>query len=361
MRAHVEQRHERVLELVRERGSIRIAELAVALDMSAVTLRRDVDALVVQGRLERLHGAVIWPAGQGEEPDGTPEAPVIGVIVPTTGSIFTDIVRGVREVVEEHGGRIILGMSAYVDTEDAVQAEHLLAGGAGGLIVAPSWLAGAPVGEQGKWLQECGVPTVLIERSAPPGHPAAELDRVRTDRAYGAGRAVAHFASLGHRRVAAVLQVGPHATHLTAGFLAAVESLGLDPVPDSPALRAPEEYEAMASYLVDAVENKQVTAALVHSDEDAVVLVPRLRAQGIRVPEDLAVIAFDDEVAGLSDTPLTAVAPPKHAVGRAAAELLLLRMAESRDAAEPAPRQYRELLPQLRVRSSCGGARDGSR
>ncbi|ROV67288.1 DeoR family transcriptional regulator, partial [Streptomyces globisporus] len=64
MRLHVDQRHERVLELVRERGSLRVAELAEELGMSAVTLRRDVEALAAQGLVERMHGAVVWPSGQ---------------------------------------------------------------------------------------------------------------------------------------------------------------------------------------------------------------------------------------------------------------------------------------------------------
>lgn len=60
MRPHVDQRHERVLELVRERGSLRVADLAAELGVSAVTLRRDVEALAGQGRVHRLHGAVVW-------------------------------------------------------------------------------------------------------------------------------------------------------------------------------------------------------------------------------------------------------------------------------------------------------------
>lgn len=136
MRLHVDQRHERVLELVRERGSLRVAELASELGVSAVTLRRDVEALAAQGRVQRLHGAVVWPGGQAAE--AAVQAPaaegvVIGMIVPTTNFIFADIVRGARETVEAQGGRLVLGMSGYVDTEDPVQAEHLLAGGAEGL------------------------------------------------------------------------------------------------------------------------------------------------------------------------------------------------------------------------------------
>ncbi|WP_329348242.1 substrate-binding domain-containing protein [Streptomyces sp. NBC_01261] len=371
MRPHVDQRHERVLELVRERGSLRVAELAVELGVSAVTLRRDVEALAGQGRVHRLHGAVVWPGGENTvgtraarqesaeaaevgESTASAEGVVIGMIVPTTASIFAGTVRGAREVVTAQGGRLVLGVSGYVDTEDAVQAGHLLAGGAQGLLVAPSWPGGVPVGGQEQWLLDRGVPTVLVERSAPPGNPAAALDRVRTDRAHGAAVAVGHFAALGHHRITAVLQDGPHAAQILAGYEAAVRSLGLDDARGAPSVREHGDHESSVDHLVDAVRERGVTAALVHSDEDAIVLVPRLQARGIRVPDDLALIAYDDEVAPLADVPLTAVAPPKRAVGESAAKLLLQRLAEHGSGRRPAPRQHVELLPELRIRSSCG-------
>ncbi|WP_329551324.1 substrate-binding domain-containing protein [Streptomyces sp. NBC_00696] len=370
MRLHVDQRHERVLALVRERGSLRVAELAAELGVSAVTLRRDVEALAGQGRVRRLHGAVVWPGGESAVEARARQVPavendrsaraesaesvVIGMIVPTTASIFADIVRGAREAVAAQGGRLVLGVSGHVDTEDAVQAGHLLAGGAEGLLVAPSWSAGVPVGGQEQWLLDRGVPTVLVERAAPPGNPAAALDRVRTDRAHGAAVAVGHFAALGHRRITAVLQEGPHADRILAGYESAVRSLGLDDARGAPSVREHGDYESSVDHLVDAVRERGVTAALVHGDEDAIVLVPRLQARGIRVPDDLALIAYDDEVAGLADVPLTAVAPPKRSVGEWAAKLLLRRLAERGSGHEPSPRQHIELLPELRIRSSCG-------
>jgi DNA-binding LacI/PurR family transcriptional regulator len=358
MRLHVDQRHERVLELVRQRGSLRVADLAAELGVSAVTLRRDVEALAAQGRVQRLHGAVVWPgdpAAEAQPQRQTAEGALIGMIVPTTNYIFADIVRGAREAIGAQGGRMVLGMTGYVDSEDAVQADHLISAGAQGLLVAPSWFGGVPLDGQEKWLLECAVPTVLVERSAPAGNPAAGLDRVRTDRAHGAAVAVGHFASMGHRRITALLQEGPHAAQISAGYLAAVQSLGLDIDSGAPSVREHGDYEASIDYLVEAVRKRGVTAALVHSDEDAIVLVPKLQARGIGVPGDLALIAYDDEVAGLADVPLTAVAPPKRSVGELAAKLLLQRLAERADGRSPAPRQHLELLPELKIRSSCGG------
>ncbi|MFE3387632.1 substrate-binding domain-containing protein [Streptomyces anulatus] len=376
MRLHVDQRHERVLELVRERGSLRVAELAEELGMSAVTLRRDVEALAAQGLVERLHGAVVWPTGQSRPaPAAAPPAEglVVGMVVPTTEYYYADVVRGARQTVEAAGARLTIGLSRYLPDEDAAQARRLLSTGADGLLLTPSWERGCPERGEGLWTAEQEVPVVLVERSAPLGHPAAGLDRVRSDHAHGAAEAVAHLAGLGHRAIALAVQDSPTAPRLRVGYRAAVEALGLTPVSAAPLDDAPsrseaKRFERTLEYLCQAVASGNVTAAIVHSDADAIVLIPRLQARGVRVPEDLAVIAYDDEVAGLADLPLTAVAPDKHAVGAAAARLLLDRLG----VAEPggavagavtgagetgrgsAARRHLDILPTLRIRVSCG-------
>ncbi|MFI5740792.1 substrate-binding domain-containing protein [Streptomyces anulatus] len=376
MRLHVDQRHERVLELVRERGSLRVAELAEELGMSAVTLRRDVEALAAQGLVERLHGAVVWPSGQSRPaPAAAPPAEglVVGMVVPTTEYYYADVVRGARQTVEAAGARLTIGLSRYLPDEDAAQARRLLSTGADGLLLTPSWERGCPERGEGLWTAEQEVPVVLVERSAPLGHPAAGLDRVRSDHAHGAAEAVAHLAGLGHRAIALAVQDSPTAPRLRVGYRAAVEALGLTPVSAAPLDDAPsrseaKRFERTLEYLCQAVASGNVTAAIVHSDADAIVLIPRLQARGVRVPEDLAVIAYDDEVAGLADLPLTAVAPDKHAVGAAAARLLLDRLG----VAEPggagagavtgagetgrrsAARRHLDILPTLRIRVSCG-------
>ncbi|MFH8568355.1 substrate-binding domain-containing protein [Streptomyces sp. NPDC017993] len=369
MRMHVDRRHERVLALVQERGSLRVTDLAGELGVSVVTVRRDVEALSGQGRLVRRHGAVLWPGAtsRGGVQDagragGAPErpAPVVGMVVPTVDRFFGDMVRGAREAVEAQGGRLLLGLTSYQPEEDAAQIGRLLDGGANGLLLAPSWQDGLPPADRQQRLRESVAPVVLVERWAPPGSPAAELDRVRTDRAHGAAMAVRHLADLGHRRIALAVQESVHAGPIRDGFDAAVRSSGRTPVAvppsDEPAPTGARRLERTLECLAAAVAEDGVTAALVHSDADAITLVARLRERGVRVPEDLAVVAYDDEVASLAEVPLTAVAPPKRAVGAMAAQLLLTRIAENADRErEVLPRQHLDLLPELHVRASCGG------
>ncbi|MFJ4714374.1 substrate-binding domain-containing protein [Streptomyces sp. NPDC088785] len=360
MRQHVDRRHALILRLLGERGTLRVADLARELDVSPVTLRRDVETLAARGRLRRLHGAVVRSEATAEPPSRAADpvrGAVIGMVVPTTEYYYADVVRGAREAVEAHGARLVVALSRYLPGEDGVQADRLLASGAHGLLLTPSWETGSPGPGEGLRITERAVPTVLVERSAPHGHPAAALDRVRSDHAHGAAEAVRHLAALGHRRIALAAQDSPTTAELRRGHEAAVAALGLLPAPAappgpaSPATEA-ERFERTFRQLRTAVEEHGVSAAIVHSDVDAIVLVPRLRAHGIRIPGDLAVITYDDEVAGLADLPLTAVAPAKRAVGRRAAELLLSRLAEPSGTREPG--QHLDILPELRVRESCG-------
>ena len=109
--------------------------------------------------------------------------------------------------------------------------------------------------------------------------------------------------------------------------------------------------DATAVDLAALLRERGATAAVLHGDVDALMLVQRLAEGGVQVPRDCSVVAYDDVVAALGSTPLTAVAPPKAEIGRAAAELLLHRLAGTAGATGPVRRT--ELLPTLKIRGSA--------
>ncbi|MFD5410252.1 substrate-binding domain-containing protein [Streptomyces nojiriensis] len=365
MRPHVNQRRTRVLELVRARGTVRVTDLARELGVSPVTLRRDIEAMAARGEIRRMHGGIgrVEPGrpaaaatGSAAGPGGGPGGGLrVGMVVPTADHYYADVVRGAREAVEARGARLTVGLTRYLTGEDRTQADRLLSTGAQGLLLTPNWETGSPGPGEGAWTAELPVPAVLVERWAPPGHPAAGLDRVASDHAHGAAGAVRHLAGLGHRRIALAGRDTPATARLRAGYEAAVTALGLEPAPPWPPagpggpLSEAGLFARTLEYLCGAVAAGGVTAALVHSDTDAIMLLPRLQARGVRVPEDLTVIAYDDEVAGLAGVPLSAVAPPKHEVGRRAADLLLDRLTTA--GPETGLRQHVGLLPRLTIRS----------
>ncbi|MFC7265917.1 substrate-binding domain-containing protein [Streptomyces lutosisoli] len=353
---HAEERHQVILRRVREQGSMRVTDFAAELGVSPVTVRKDVEVLAEQGLLVRVHGGAMLPKdwAEGATPAAGTEAverrtQALGLIVPSSAYYYPEVIKGAREVAEARGIRLLLGVSAYDPETEKAQAEQLIAEGVAGLLLAPSETRGA-VGRQ--WYEDLDVPVVLVERRPEQGDAAAE--HVGTDHAYGARLAVRHLLDGGRRRVALLLRSGtPTAPWIREGYLAGMRAAGLDAPEDTAFIDLSNydvgepAYEQALEEFVRGVRDRAIDAALVHTDNDAMLLLQRLRAASLSVPGDVALVSYDDEVAELADLPLSAVAPSKHEVGATAVELLLLRLAEP-----GRPRRRIAILPELRVRAS---------
>ncbi|RKN39012.1 substrate-binding domain-containing protein [Streptomyces hoynatensis] len=371
------QRHELLVRELEAAGVLRISELAARFGVSGATIRRDLADLELAGRVTRLRGGAmaVTPARRaegaartGEGPaEGTapgPEAPpapggtpavahTLGLLVPSATYYYPRVIAGVRAVAERRGARIVIGLTGYASPSDRRQVDELAAAGVSGLLVASAeghWVS-APMLDR---LRESRLPFVLLERQ--PRDPYEPCEFVVSDHRQGAFGAVAHLAGLGHGRVGLFTNGSPTAALVREGHAAAVERLGLDaaaPVVDSgrPTLGSDEAAEHYDAFL-DGCLATGTGAALVHSDHDAIEMMRRLRGRGLHTPEDLALIAYDDELASLAEVPLTAVAPAKHELGEQAAGLLLDRL----DAADPPALRRLHVQPRLIVRSSCGAS-----
>jgi DNA-binding LacI/PurR family transcriptional regulator len=358
VRESAAERHDRLLGLVRQRGSARVSDLASQLGVSPVTVRRDVEELAGRGLLDRVHGSVSWPqdaAAPAAGPGGS--GLVLGMLAPSSTYYFSEVIRGAHEAAAGAGARLILRISDYRPQEDQARTEGLLSAGAEGLLIAPGWQHPGDPAAFGDWIASLPVPTVLLERRPTAGSPLDGLDRVCSDHAHGVLLAVRHLVDLGHGAPLLMARAdSPTALAVRSGYAEALAVLGLrapqDVIESVPAELAPDTFDQAVQALREAVHSGVATAALIHNDVDAIQVVQRLAELGVRVPDDLALIAYDDEVAALADTPLTAVAPPKRDVGRHAAQLLVERLGQSGGA----PRRHLMLLPQLRVRESCGAS-----
>ena len=153
---------------------------------------------------------------------------------------------------------------------------------------------------------------MLVERDAvsPDGAP---IESVTTDHALGAMLAARHLASLGHRRVGLVLsRNSPTSRKIAAGWQQAVADLELGParhvetvLPD----RSSPDFTSEVNTALDALMDAGITGLLVHSDPEAMAVVDLALNRGISVPEDLSIIAYDDEVAQLFTPALTECSP----------------------------------------------------
>lgn len=346
-------RHEYLLREVELRGSLRSAEAAERLGVSEVTIRRDIMALDRAGKLARVHGGAI-ALGTSRGPEAA--RVLIGVVVPSTATHFPQFVRGMESLAPAVRARLVLGVSHYRPEVEKSQVARMIALGAAGIAIAPTTRGREPA-DLAAWACGIPVPVVLVERRIDGMTRLSELDLARTDLTHGAVVAVEHLAALGHDRIAlAVYDRTPTAPYVREGYRQAVDRLGLRAAPSASLPKGeddPAELELALGRLLDECVRTGVRAVIVHTDHHAARLVEAALDRGLRVPHDLAVVAYDDENAELAAVPLTAVTPPRWELGREALRLLVDRIAEQDEDRRP-PRHV-DLLPRLTVRESCGG------
>ena len=199
-------------------------------------------------------------------------------------------------------------------------------------------------------LAAAGVPCVAVDAEL----GGSRSGFVTSENSEGAAAAVRHLHALGHERIATVtgpLSTMPGADRLD-GYRAEHERLGL-PVRDEYVLEGDfyDESGRAATQRLLALEEPP-TAIFAASDLMAAGVLAGAREAGLRVPDDLAVIGFDDiSLASLIQPSLTTVRQDMTAIGAATADGLL-RMVEDADA--PPPHEF--VATELVVRGSCGGS-----
>ncbi|RSD08383.1 LacI family DNA-binding transcriptional regulator [Amycolatopsis eburnea] len=263
-----------------------------------------------------------------------------------------DLLLGLKSALSSHGYHLLL-----LATSDDARNRH------------PGVSLADPVGYVGMTRRHHLAGLVLIDSGtdaeafgtfAQSGLPCVALDvalsgpratYVTSDNAAGAAEAVRHLAGLGHRRIATI--TGPRgnapAAARTEGYRRGLAEAGL-PVREDYVVTGDFYRESGFVGMRRLLARKDPpTAVFAASDEMAVGALLAARAAGLRVPDDLAVVGFDDiEVASLVDPALTTVAQDKPGFGTAAAGALLA-MIENVGAPEPV-----RLPTKLVIRDSCG-------
>lgn len=354
-------RRAHVLAALARDGAVRVSRLVDDLGVTPVTVRRDLTQMEDDGLLVRVHGGAVTAAGavgpNAAEVTARPApAPAqtsgsIAVLVPSLDYYWPSVVRGMEREARRRGYRLLLRGASYELQDERPVLERLVReDGVKGLVVAPN--TDTPHAQDViQWLAECGVPVVLTERDALLMPGRTPVESVTSDHALGAMLAARHLSDLGHRRVGLVLsRNSPTSRKIAAGWQSACDELGLTPTQHFeyllPERTSPDFSDAVNASLDRAMEHG-TTALLVHPDGEAIAFVDLALARGISVPGDLSVIAYDDEVAELFTPALTAVSPPRAAVGAAAVDLVIRRMAEP-----DRPVHRVTLNPTLKVRGS---------
>jgi len=287
--SNVVNRPERVAEPTRERVREAIAALGWVPNGSAATLR----------------------AGR---------ATLVGLIVPDIRNpFFTEVARGVEDMAAQSGEAIVICNTDWLLDNERRALEALTRQRVRGVIINPA-------GEDERyleWLGQRGIARVLLDHRRSAGLvPSVVVDDVLGGRLAGE-----HLVGLGHRRIAIVNGPGtiPQCEDRSTGFRQALTDGGIEPVRDLvvvevEAMDAPSGLAAVDELFA---RSAAPTAVFCANDLLAIGVIHGLRERGLRAPDDVAVVGYDDvELAAMTDPPLTTVHQPTYELGATAYELL---------------------------------------
>jgi LacI family transcriptional regulator len=280
---------------------------------------------------------------------------VIGLMIPQAlTTIFTDpyfpmLIQGSVAACDARGYFLMLSL-ALGQPDDTfrwlLRSRHI-----DGVIVVAALAGDAFVAR----LLDEHFPFVLVGRNSERG----VLITLDTDNAHGAGMAARHLAQLDYVRIATISGPAntPAAIDRREGFLCTLRSVGIE---------TPTEYIQAGDWSESSGKQAmqrllQVTpppeAVFVASDSMAIGALKALRAAGLKVPEDIALVGFDDmPLAAAVEPPLTTVRQPIDQLGFLAASTLIDLLETAPIETEGNGARHIVLPTELVVRASCGHA-----
>ena len=257
-----------------------------------------------------------------------------------------ELIRGAVEAAREADQSIIV-TTVETDAEFGHWLDRAAARGTGGVLS----VLHLPSTAGRRRLSAAGIPLVVID---PPTEPGTGIRSVGTTNWQGGMAATRHLAELGHRRIAAI--GGPErfwsANARLDGYRTALLRSGL---PVDEALIGRDEFsdvggKIQALRLLDLPERP--TPIVAGNDNQAFGVLQALGERGLRAPDDLSVVGFDDVLATWATPPLTTVRQPLAAM--AATGFRMLRMGADGSPAQP---EHIELATTLVIRNSTAPPR----
>lgn len=259
----------------------------------------------------------------------TGESRTIGLIVPgVTNPFFAFVAEEVEALASAHGYSLLLCNTKGLAEREGAYVDLLSRGGiADGFIYVGMHPRNARLGAA---IQR-GCPIIVVDERIDGVPP---VSTVFVDNYGGAFAATQHLLELGHRRIA--LSGGREDLMTTrerhAGYRAALEVAGLDVDPALAIFASYSEEAGHDAFVRFRALPDPPTAIFATADAIALGLYAAAAEHGLRIPDDLSVVGFDDiPVAQRLGPPLTTVRQPLHLIGQAACDLLLRRLQERDD------------------------------
>jgi LacI family transcriptional regulator, galactose operon repressor len=276
---------------------------------------------------------------------------LVGVLVPLVYPVyFSQIIAGAAEALYERDMHVLLSPTEHLHDREVSLLDRLVHGETDGALVVLPEESSAEL----ERLLDDGYRFVVVDPRLPLDDRIPSVSAAHTA---GSDQAMRHLFSLGHRRIAII--TGPRGWIATEdrrrGYHAALAAAGI--LPD-PALEVEADFEIAggrdaARRLFDPANPP--SAIFAFNDNLAIGAIQAARARGLRVPEDVSVVGFDDvELATIVSPTLTTVRQPLAEMGRTAVSLLMRLLERQRFET-----LHVELGTRLVVRESTAPARAG--
>ncbi|MEZ4865764.1 MAG: LacI family DNA-binding transcriptional regulator [Caldilineaceae bacterium] len=273
------------------------------------------------------------------------QSQVIGLIISDIQNpFFTSLVRAVEDVAHEHQYSFLLCNADEDPDKEARYVDLMLAEHAAGVILSPAHEEENACAD----LVDAGVPVVAIDRRT----RNIAVDTVIVDNVSAAQMLIEHLIGHGHRRIGAIIGA-PAATTGFERFEGYRRALAAHQLPLLEELlhtgQPTKEFGYTAANLLLDLPSPP-TALFAGNNLMTIGALRAIFERGLNIPNDIAVVAFDDMEWMFAMHPaLTVAAQPTYDMGQKAAELLLARIADP----ERAPSEV-IFTPTIQIRESCG-------
>lgn len=276
---------------------------------------------------------------------------MIGMVIPdVTNPFFPAVVRGAEDTAFANGYRLVLCNTDNDHSKELAHLNELRTYLPSGLIVIPSDFS--DLTRLAESYQRSGAAVVCVDRLP----RRWQGDSVTAANEQGAHAATRHLIDLGHRRISVI--AGP--LHLTnaeqrlRGFRRAMTEAGLPVAPEYLQETTFDIRGGRSSALLLLRMLPRPTAIFAGNDMIAMGVIQTIRDLGLRCPEDVSVIGFDDlDFAALINPSLASVFQPGYQLGATAARILLDRVQ-----GDAGPARHVVLQTELRIRESVAPPHD---
>jgi LacI family transcriptional regulator len=274
---------------------------------------------------------------------------IFGLIVSEiTNPFFPELIQGFEDIAVEHGYEILVSSTNHDPRRMSHCIRRMLERKVEGVAIMTFGIE-EPLLDQ---LAKRNVPLVFIDVG--PKRPGISL--LKVDYHHGICQGVQHLATLGHRNIAFIS--GPAKLHSAqsrlSAFSTSLKECGIVPHPEwiVEGDHTMEGGIAAMERLLAANAKKIPTAVMCSNDMTAIGVLHKLYRAGLRVPDDLSVIGFDDiHIAEVTIPPLTTVQMSRFDLARAAVAALRAHVENAND---PTPKRDYKIQTALIVRESTG-------